>query len=112
VAPGSNGSVGLGPERVKLRGAPVDGRPVVVGLRPESLEIAGQGIPARVEVVEEFGADAYVFCTAQLANGETRLVARTEAKAAPERGERIALRVRPAEAHLFDAESGQRLDSN
>ena len=112
VASGSNGSVALGPERVKLRGAPVDGRPVVVGLRPESLEIAGQGIPARVEVVEEFGADAYVFCTAQLANGETRLVARTEAKAAPERGERIALRVRPAEAHLFDAESGQRLDSN
>ena len=44
--------------------------------------------------------------------GMTRLVARTGAKSAPERGERIALRVRPGEAHLFDAESGERLDSD
>jgi hypothetical protein len=35
---------------------------VVVGLRPESLELAADGVPARVQVVEELGADAYVFC--------------------------------------------------
>jgi hypothetical protein len=39
----------------------------------------------------------------------TRLVARTEARLAPGQGERIALRVRPGEAHLFDAETGLRL---
>ncbi len=108
----SGGAVSMGPERVEVRGE-VDGRSqVVIGLRPESLELGAEGIPAEVEVVEEFGADAYVFCTAQVhegAGGRTRLVARTEAKAAPARGERVALRVRPGEAHVFDAESGERL---
>ena len=108
----SGGAVSMGPERVQVRGA-LDGRSqVVIGLRPEALELGAEGIPAEVEVVEEFGADAYVFCTAQVhdgAGGRTRLVARTEAKAAPARGERVALRVRPGEAHVFDAESGERL---
>ena len=108
----SGGVVSMGPERVEVRGE-LDGRSqVVIGLRPEALELGAEGIPAEVEVVEEFGADAYVFCTAQVhagAGGRTRLVARTEAKAAPARGERVALRVRPGEAHVFDAESGARL---
>jgi multiple sugar transport system ATP-binding protein len=108
----AGGAVSMGPERVQVRGA-LDGRSqVVIGLRPEALELGAEGIPAEVEVVEEFGADAYVFCTAQVhegAGGRTRLVARTEAKAAPARGERVALRVRPGEAHVFDAESGARL---
>ena len=41
---------------------------VVVGLRPESLEIDdADGIHAEVEVVEELGADAYAFCVARAA---------------------------------------------
>jgi multiple sugar transport system ATP-binding protein len=111
----ANGSVTFAGQPVELP-AQLDGRShVVVGLRPEALELGGEGIPADVEVVEEFGADAYVFCAARLPDAEggmTRLVARTGAKSAPERGERIALRVRPGEAHLFDAESGERLDSD
>jgi multiple sugar transport system ATP-binding protein len=110
-----NGSIALGPERVELGPADLNGRSeIVVGLRPESLELGTEGIPAAVEVVEEFGADAYVFCTAQLHAGEggrTRLVARTEARLAPDRGERVALRVRPGEAHLFDVETGTRVGS-
>jgi multiple sugar transport system ATP-binding protein len=113
VALGSNGTVALGPERVELSDqAALDGRSaVVVGLRPESLELAADGIPAYVEVVEEFGADAYVFCSAQIreGGGRSRLVARIEAKGCPERGERVALRVRPEEAHLFDTETGERI---
>jgi multiple sugar transport system ATP-binding protein len=110
----TNGSVTFAGQPIELP-ARLDGRSqVVVGLRPEALELGGEGIPADVEVVEEFGADAYVFCAARLPDtesGMTRLVARTEARSAPERGERIALRVRPDEAHLFDAESGERLVS-
>jgi multiple sugar transport system ATP-binding protein len=110
----SNGSVTFAGQPLELP-ARLDGRSqVVVGLRPEALELGGEGIPAYVEVVEELGADAYVFCSAQLPGGEggtTRLVARVEAKSAPEQGEQIALRVRPGEAHLFDAESGERLVS-
>ncbi|HEX4680913.1 MAG TPA: ABC transporter ATP-binding protein [Gaiellaceae bacterium] len=78
---------------------------IVVGLRPESLELAAEGIPAEVEMVEEIGADSYVFAAA----GVGKLVARVETKLAPERGARITLRPRAGEAHLFDPATGARL---
>jgi multiple sugar transport system ATP-binding protein len=82
---------------------------IVLGLRPEALELGSGGLSARVEVVEEVGADAHVFCSAQLDGEPTRLVARTAARLAPARGAEVTLRVRPDEAHLFDADSGVRL---
>jgi multiple sugar transport system ATP-binding protein len=83
----------------------------VAGFRPEHVDIAGEGdgIAARVEVVEDIGADAYVFCSADVEGEQTRLVARTEARSAPQQGARVTLRPRAEEAHLFDAESGERL---
>jgi multiple sugar transport system ATP-binding protein len=93
------------------RGFAANGRPsLVVGLRPESLEVAAEGIPAKVEVVENVGADAYVFCVADLAGEATKLVARTEARRAPQQGEQVALRPLADEAHLFDPASGERVD--
>jgi multiple sugar transport system ATP-binding protein len=77
---------------------------VVVGLRPESLELASSGIAGEVEVVEEIGADAYVFAATDLG----RLVARVEAKSAPERGDRVAMRPH-GDAHLFEADTGVRI---
>jgi multiple sugar transport system ATP-binding protein len=100
----ANGAVSLGGVDVPLP-AGARGSEIVVGLRPESLELAPEGIPAEVEVVEEIGADSYVFAAAELG----RLVARVETKRAPERGERVALRPRAEEAHLFDPESGLRI---
>jgi multiple sugar transport system ATP-binding protein len=83
----------------------------VVGFRPEHVELAGEGegIDARVDVVEDIGADAYVFCSADVDGKQTRLVARTEVRDAPQQGERICLHPRADEAHLFDAETGERL---
>src|SRR5205814_1396254 len=99
-----HGAVSFGGERVELGPAVANGSgAVVLGLRPEALEVGLEGLPARVEVVEEFGADAFVFSSAQIGGEETRLVARTEARRAPAQGERIFLRVKPEEAHLFDA---------
>jgi multiple sugar transport system ATP-binding protein len=113
VALGSNGTVSFCGQRVELA-VPTDGRSaVVLGFRPESLELASEGIPAYVEVVEELGADAYVFCSARLyegADGTTRLVARTEARVAPAQGDRVSLRVRPSEAHIFEPETGTRIE--
>lgn len=82
----------------------------VAGFRPEHVDIAGEdGIPARVDVVEDIGADAYVFCSADLGGEQTRLVARTEVRNAPAQGDRVMLRPRADEAHLFDPETGERL---
>jgi multiple sugar transport system ATP-binding protein len=112
---GSNGSVSLGgtavplPERVLRACADSATREIVVGLRPEALELAGEGIDAEIEVVEEVGADAHVFCVADLAGERTKLAARADARHAPARGSRVRLRPRPDEAHFFDAASGVRL---
>jgi multiple sugar transport system ATP-binding protein len=108
----ANGTVSLGGVDIPLPPeAAANGRPrLLVGLRPESLELASDGVPAEVQVVEELGADAFVFCVSQLAGETTKLVARTEAKRAPERGERVTLRPRAEDAQLFDPETGERLD--
>jgi multiple sugar transport system ATP-binding protein len=100
----TNGSVRLGGVDVPVTSAEHPSE-VVVGLRPESIELASDGIPAEVEVVEEIGADSYVFAAADVG----RLVARCETKHAPERGEKVSLRPKAGEAHLFDASTGARL---
>jgi len=91
---------------------PQNGR--VAGFRPEHVDIAGdgEGIPARVEVVEDIGADAFVFCSAEVDGEQTRLVARTDVRHAPQQGERVSLQPRADEAHLFDSETGERLTNS
>jgi multiple sugar transport system ATP-binding protein len=106
VPRGQNGSVSIGGTPIAV---PAGVGEVVVGVRPESLALAGDGIPAQVQVVEEVGADAYVFCTADVAGVETKLVARTPARNAPGRGERVNLRPTAEETHLFDSVEGTRL---
>jgi multiple sugar transport system ATP-binding protein len=89
----------------------VNGRDsVVVGIRPEALELAGDGLEARVDVVEELGLDAFVYCSADLPGGPVRLVARVETRRAPARAENV--RVRPSAEyapHFFSADTGERL---
>jgi multiple sugar transport system ATP-binding protein len=82
---------------------------LVLGVRPESLEVATEGVRARVDVIEDVGADAFVFCTADVDGESTRLVARTEVRKAPQQGDNVALRPRAEDAHLFDPGTGERL---
>jgi multiple sugar transport system ATP-binding protein len=84
---------------------------VIVGLRPESLELgaAADGIDAEVEIVEELGADAYAFCAAQSEGEETKLIARTDWRRPPDRGARVSLVPRAGEAHVFDPSTGDRI---
>jgi multiple sugar transport system ATP-binding protein len=89
----------------------IGGNGKIVGFRPEHLEVGqpGDGIRARVEVVEDVGSDAYVFCSAELRGTATRLVARTDVRRAPAQGDVVSLQPRADEAHLFDPQSGERL---
>ncbi|HEY6693688.1 MAG TPA: ATP-binding cassette domain-containing protein [Solirubrobacteraceae bacterium] len=105
--PVSDGKVAFGSVTVDA----VNGRDeVVVGVRPEALEIAADGLDATVDAVEELGIDAFVFCTADLPSGPARQVARVDARRAPARGERVRVRPSPEhELHLFSAETGERL---
>jgi len=103
------------PEQLRQRAGAV-GKAVTVGLRPEAIDLVaeGRGIPAVVNLVEELGAEAYVY--AQLADHVTTsvtavndVIARVETRSEPASGERIYLRVKEESILLFDAESGLRI---
>jgi multiple sugar transport system ATP-binding protein len=82
---------------------------VVLGLRPDALEPAGDGLAAQVEVVEDVGAEAYAICSAELPGGEQRVIARVDSRRPPAQGETLRLRPLADEAHLFDPATGERL---
>jgi multiple sugar transport system ATP-binding protein len=113
---GRNGSVTLCHEQIPVppavTAAAAQGgwKTLTVGLRPESLELAADGVPARVQVVEDVGADSFVFCAADLECGPVNLVARVDTRSAPARDERVSIRLRTTEAHLFDPDTGARVE--
>jgi multiple sugar transport system ATP-binding protein len=113
VAVGPDGTASLGGQPLRIppgMRAQLDGAgSVVVGVRPESMELAADGIPASVEVVEELGADAFVFATADLDGSPVKVVARVEARRRPVHGEAVRMRPRLERAHLFHPSSGVRL---
>jgi multiple sugar transport system ATP-binding protein len=82
-----------------------DGRPVVYGIRPEHLDIADDGFDAEVVVVEPTGSETQLF--ARLGAQELVGVFRERHDFQP--GQRIRLRPRGDQAHLFDPASGQRI---
>jgi multiple sugar transport system ATP-binding protein len=106
-----DGHAAFGGLPLELPGVRANGRKeAIVGVRPEAMELGSEGLDAGVEAIEELGSDAYVYCSAELAGGTTRLVARVPARRAPERGERVRLRPSPEHApHVFDVETGERI---
>jgi multiple sugar transport system ATP-binding protein len=91
-----------------LKSAPrgADGRPCVYGIRPEHLTLAGSGIRAEVSVVEPTGSETQVF--AKLGGQQIVGVFRERISARP--GDNLALSPNLDAVHLFDAESGLRLE--
>jgi multiple sugar transport system ATP-binding protein len=80
-----------------------NGRDVLLGVRPEHLEIAAEGLSAEVVVVEPTGADTQIFCKV---NGvAVTAVVRERHTFRP--GD--AVRLRPTQTFLFDRASGTRL---
>ncbi|NHN54937.1 sn-glycerol-3-phosphate ABC transporter ATP-binding protein UgpC [Calidifontibacter sp. DB0510] len=98
-----------------LLGAPVplqqraDAERVILGVRPESWTVGAQGVPVRVELVESLGAEAFVYGRPEGDPDGPRLTVRLEKKLRPEVGDVLTIAPVPAEVHVFDAESGQRL---
>jgi multiple sugar transport system ATP-binding protein len=105
-----NGGVSFGGVTIRVPDDVRAGRDaLIVGMRPESLELAPDGCAAIVEVVEEIGADTHVFCVAEVGAETEKLVARVPTSLAPQQGERVRLRPVGDDVHFFDATSGSRL---
>ncbi|QNG20602.1 sn-glycerol-3-phosphate ABC transporter ATP-binding protein UgpC [Rhodococcus triatomae] len=84
---------------------------VVVGIRPEHLEIVGDGtgIAVEVDVVEELGSDAFLYGRATVAGTSQEIVARADWRRPPCKGDVVNLHVDPSQVHLFSAVDGRRL---
>jgi multiple sugar transport system ATP-binding protein len=101
-------------------------RTVTVGVRPEHFDVvelnggtaaglakntagAPAGLAVSVNVVEETGADGFVYGTVQV-GGETKdLVVRVNSRAVPQKGASLHVVPQPGETHVFSSSTGERL---
>jgi sn-glycerol 3-phosphate transport system ATP-binding protein len=90
--------------------AALSGRELVMGIRPEHLEVCAPGealFTLQTEMREMLGADTLVHGLF----GKELLVARLSAAEHPAPGQALPLRALPNCLHWFDAESGARLET-
>jgi multiple sugar transport system ATP-binding protein len=83
--------------------AALEGREVVVGVRPEHLLVRSDGVQAEVVVVEPTGADTQIFC--KVGGTDITAVVRERHEFKPG----AAIRLYPELTFLFDPSSGARL---
>src|SRR6201990_2210413 len=76
---------------------------VVVGVRPEHFELGGLGVEMEVDVVEELGADAYLYgrITGSGKVIDQPIVARADGRHPPEKDSRMRLHPEPGHLHFF-----------
>ena len=85
---------------------------VLIGVRPESWDVAAAGapgsVPVQVELVEELGFESFVYATPveELAQ---RIVFRTDRRTAVSVGEALSIVPHPREVCFFDGETGERI---
>jgi multiple sugar transport system ATP-binding protein len=87
-------------------------RSVTVGARPEDMKIveSGQGLATEVEVVEELGADAYIYGSTEMAGERRPIIARVDGRNVPEKGATLHLAPAEARLHLFAGDTGERIE--
>ncbi|MTE19670.1 sn-glycerol-3-phosphate ABC transporter ATP-binding protein UgpC [Streptomyces sp. TRM43335] len=95
---------------------------VTVGIRPEHLDVvsgegagmskdAPAGLAVTVNVVEELGADGYVYGTAEVGGEQKDLIVRVGAREIPEKGSTVHVVPQAGEAHVFSTSTGERLSN-
>jgi multiple sugar transport system ATP-binding protein len=93
------------------------GSSVIVGIRPESFTPSSEGFTVNVEVVEELGADAFVYgqpadsniSFAQATEDAAQIIVRWDPKNPPKPGDTITVSADASAIHLFNAQSGERV---
>ncbi|MEV4614206.1 sn-glycerol-3-phosphate ABC transporter ATP-binding protein UgpC [Kitasatospora sp. NPDC049258] len=100
--------------REDLAGVGTD-KNVTVGIRPEHFQIvpAGgiEGVAVTVNVVEELGADGFVYGTTKVAGEDKDIVVRVHGRQIPAKGETINVVPNGGEPHVFSTSTGARLSN-
>jgi multiple sugar transport system ATP-binding protein len=94
-------------------------RTVTVGVRPEHFDIVNgdsalskdgpAGLAVTVNVVEELGADGFVYGSAEVGGEHKDLVIRVGGREIPEKGATLHVVPRGGETHVFSTSTGERL---
>jgi multiple sugar transport system ATP-binding protein len=85
---------------------------ITVGVRPESWRIvsaAEGGLPVTVTVVEELGADEFVYGTCDVEGTPGNIIIRVSGRGQAHKGDVIHVTTDPKDVHVFDTETGERL---
>jgi multiple sugar transport system ATP-binding protein len=103
-----SGSFRFGDLMLPIHNAPSasTGRPVCYGVRPEHFRLTDSGIPVQVVVIEPTGAETQLI--GRIGGKEITCVFRERLNVQP--GEILRIMPDPALAHLFDKETGQRVN--
>jgi len=86
---------------------------ITVGVRPEAWRLVSAeegGLPVTVTVVEELGADGFVYGTCDVEGTPSNVIVRvSQARDSVHKGDTIHVTTDPTSVHVFDTESGERL---
>ena len=82
-----------------------EGQSVVYGIRPEHITIAEGGFPVQVVVAEPTGSETQIFARV----GEIMIDAVVKDRIDARPGSEVSFRIDPANVHLFDKDSEERL---
>ncbi len=85
---------------------------ITVGVRPEAWRLVSEaegGLPVKVTVVEELGADGFVYGTCGVEGAPHDMIVRVTGRDQVHKGEVIYVTTDPASVHVFDTETGERL---
>jgi multiple sugar transport system ATP-binding protein len=95
-------------ERETLAGA---SKKVTIGIRPEDVMVSptGEGLPVTVDIVEELGADGYLYGHTDIDDSRVDIVARVDGRVHPNAGDKVFILPTPEHIHVFNTETGLRL---
>ena len=86
---------------------------VTVGVRPEDLVVSKtDGIPVTVHIIEELGADAYLYGQTSNNGKNIDVIARVGTNSSLKHGDKVFLKPQGGIIHLFDVASGARLNND
>ena len=87
---------------------------ITVGVRPEAWRVAGEGetgLPVTVSVIEELGADGFLYGTTEVDGAVHDVVVRLDERRTVEKGATVHVTTDPARVHVFETATGERLSA-
>ncbi|WP_308467762.1 ABC transporter ATP-binding protein [Rathayibacter soli] len=88
------------------------GKQVTIGVRPEDVVVSlseGVGLRVNVDLVEELGADGYLYGHSEIEGKRTDFVGRVDGRSHPNAGDTVYISPKAGHVHIFNAEGGERL---